>query len=117
NPPPIPGHVFHACTPLPLAKDKVRFVGEPIAMIVAESRYLAEDALRDCVADIEAIDAAIDLEAALAPGAPLVHEHLTSNAAAHVLQRKGNYPQAREAADLLIKPRFLYYRGAGAALD
>jgi len=117
NPPPIPGHVFHACTPLPLAKDKVRFVGEPMAMIVAESRYLAEDALRDCVADIEPIDAVIDLEAALAPGAPLVHEHLTSNAAAHVLQRKGNYQQARQAADLLVKRRFLYDRGVAAALE
>ena len=40
TPPPIPDLVFNGCTQLPLARDKVRHVGEPIAMIVAESRYL-----------------------------------------------------------------------------
>ena len=70
-PPPIPGLVFHACTQLPLAQDKVRYVGEPIAMVVAESRYIAEDALRDVVVDIDPLDAVVDLEAALAAGAPL----------------------------------------------
>ena len=95
SPPPIPSLVFHACTQLPLAKDKVRYVGEPIAMIVAESRYVAEDAIRDVVVDIDPIDAVVDLEKALAPDAPLIHEHLTSNAAAHVVQRKGDYAAAR----------------------
>ena len=52
-PPPIPGLVFHGCTQLPLAKDKVRHVGEPIAMVVADSRYVAEDALRDVIVDID----------------------------------------------------------------
>ena len=75
-PPPIPGLVFHPCTHRPLAKDKVRYVGEPIAMIVAESRYVAEDAVRDVVVDVEPLDAVVGLEKALAPGAPLVHEHL-----------------------------------------
>ena len=45
--------------------DKVRYVGEPIAMIVAESRYIAEDAVRDVVVDVEPLDAVVDLEAAL----------------------------------------------------
>src|SRR5215471_10176670 len=103
NPPPVPGHVFHARTQLPLARDKVRYVGEAVAMIVAESRYVAEDALADVVVDIDPIDAVVDLEAALASGAPLVHPDLPSNAAAHVLQRKGDYQQARAAAALLIK--------------
>ena len=48
-PPPIAGLVFNARTQVPLAKDKVRHVGEPLAMVVAESRYLAEDALADIV--------------------------------------------------------------------
>ena len=116
-PPPIPGLVFHACTQLPLAKDKVRHVGEPVAMIVAESRYVAEDALRDVVVDIDPLDVVVDLEKALAPGAPLVHEHLTSNAAAHVVQRKGDYASARKRADVILKRRFLYDRGAAAAIE
>ena len=88
-PPPIPDLVFHPCTQLPLAKDKVRHVGEPIAMIVADSRYVAEDAIRDVVVDIDPIEAVVDLEKGLAPGAPLIHEHLRSNMAAHVRAAQG----------------------------
>src|SRR5258707_10936597 len=51
-PPPIPGIVFNARTHGPLAKDKVRYVGEPLAVVIAESRYLAEDALADIVVDL-----------------------------------------------------------------
>ena len=89
----------------------MRYVGEPIAMIVAESRYVAEDALRDVVVDVEPLDAVVDLEAALAPGAPLVHEHLASNAAAHVVQRKGDYARGpgagrrRDQPPLSLRPR------------
>ena len=50
-PPPIAGLVFNACTQVPLAKEKLRHVGEPIAMVVAESRYLAEDALEVIVVE------------------------------------------------------------------
>src|SRR5688572_8545153 len=116
-PPPIPGHVFHPCTERVLATDKVRYVGEPVAMIVAESRYVAEDALADVIVDIDPIDAVVDLEAALAPGAPLVHEHLSSNAAAHVPQHKGDYATARTQADVVVARRFLYDRGVAAAME
>lgn len=117
NPPPIPGHIFNGCTQLPLAKDKVRHVGEPIAMVVAESRYLAEDALRDVLVDIEPLDAVVDLEKALGQAAPLIHEHLPSNVAAHVLQKKGDYAAARKTAGLLVKRRFHYDRGASGAIE
>ena len=116
-PPPIEGLVFHPCTQVPLVKDKVRHVGEPIAMVVAESRYAAEDALEDVLVDIEPIDAVVDLEAAIDPAAPLIHEHLTSNVAAHVVQRKGDYQRARAQADVVIRRRFLYDRGAAAAIE
>jgi CO/xanthine dehydrogenase Mo-binding subunit len=89
NPPPIQGHVFHGCTQLPLAKDKVRHVGEPVAMIVAESRYIAEDAIRDVLVEIDPLGVVVDLEKGLANNAPLIHEHLSSNVAAHVIQKKG----------------------------
>ena len=117
SPPPIPNLVFHACTQLPLAKDKVRHVGEPIAMIVADSRYVAEDAIRDVVDEIDPIDAVVDLEKGLAADAPLIHEHLTSNLAAHVIQRKGNYASARAKADIIVKRRFHYDRGVSAAIE
>ncbi len=116
-PPPIPGLVFHPCTHRPLAKDKVRYVGEPIAMVVAESRYVAEDAVRDVVVDVDPLEAVVGLEAALSPSAPRVHEHLDSNAAAHVVQRKGDYGAARARAGAIISRRFTYDRGAAAALE
>jgi len=116
-PPPISGLVFHACTQVPLAKDKVRHVGEPIAMIVADSRYIAEDAIRDVIVEIEPLDAVVNLEKALLPGAPIIHEHLASNAAAHVVQRKGDYAVARGKADLIVSRRFLYDRGASAPIE
>jgi carbon-monoxide dehydrogenase large subunit len=116
-PPPIAGLVFHACTHLPLAREKIRHAGEPLAMIVAESRYIAEDAVRDVIVDAEPLDAVVALEAALQAGAPLVHEHLGSNRAAHVVQRKGDYEAVRSGADVVIARRFLYDRGASAALE
>jgi carbon-monoxide dehydrogenase large subunit len=117
SPPPIPNLVFHPCTQLPLAKDKVRHVGEPIAMIVADSRYVAEDAVRDVVVEIDPIDAVVDLERGLDPDAPRIHEHLPSNLAAHVVQRKGNYASAKAKADIIVKRRFHYDRGVSAAIE
>jgi aerobic carbon-monoxide dehydrogenase large subunit len=116
-PPPIPGSTFNARTQTPLAKGKLRFVGEPIAVIVASSRYVAEDAAELVVVDADPIDAVVDLDAALAPNAPLVHEDLPSNLAAHVAQRRGDYAKAREAAACVIQRRFRYDRGAAAAIE
>ena len=70
------GRVFNERTQVPLARDKVRFVGEPVAMVVAESRYLAEDALADILVDYEPLPAVVELEQALQPGAALVHDDL-----------------------------------------
>lgn len=116
-PPPIAGLVFNACTQVPLARDKLRHVGEPIAMVVAESRYLAEDALDDITVDAEPLPAVVDLELALRDGAPPVHEHLPSNVAAHAIQRKGDYAEAKRRAHRVIKRRFRYDRGASAAIE
>ncbi|OLC08796.1 MAG: hypothetical protein AUH42_00605 [Gemmatimonadetes bacterium 13_1_40CM_70_11] len=116
-PPPIPGLVFHVCTQVPLVREKARHVGEPIAMVVAESRYIAEDAVADIVADLEPLAAVVDLEAALERGAPRVHEQLPSNLAAHVVQQKGDYDAAAAGAHLVVKRRFLYDRGISAAIE
>src|SRR3954462_11030755 len=47
SPPPVEGMVFNQRTQVPLVKDKIRELGEPIAVEVAVSRYVAEDALPD----------------------------------------------------------------------
>ena len=116
-PPPVEGMVFHQRCQVPLAKGKVRHVGEPIAVVVATSRYVAEDAAERIVVDWEPLDAVVGLEAALAPGAPLVHEDLESNLAAFVPQRKGDWAAARQRADVVISRRYDYDRGAAAAIE
>ncbi len=118
-PPPsaIPGAVFNARTLIPIAKDMVRYSGEPLALVIAESRYIAEDALADIVVDMEPLPVVVDLEKALEPGAPLVHDDLPSNLAANVKQEIGNYAEAAAKADLVIKRRLHIDRGAGAAIE
>jgi len=116
-PPPVEGAIFHARTQVPLAKDKVRHVGEPIVMVVAESRYIAEDAVEQIFVDIEPLPAVTGLEEALAPDAPLIHEDLESNLAARIIQQKGNYAEAKEKADVVIKRRFYYDHGIASAME
>lgn len=118
-PPPtsVEGAVFHKRTQIPLAKDKVRHVGEPMAVVVAESRYIAEDALADIVVDVEPLAVVVNLEKALDPDAPLVHDDLDSNLAAHVVQKKGDYDQAKAEADLVIKRRITVDRGIAGAME
>lgn len=116
-PPTVEDIVFHSRTQVPLVKDKVRLAGEPLAVVIAESRYIAEDALDDIMVDLEPLEAVTDLERALEPDAPLVHDDLDSNLAAHLIQKKGNYAAAREKADLVIKRRIIIDRGAAAAME
>src|SRR6202022_4320189 len=105
-PPPIAGITFNQRTQVPLAKDKVRHVGEPIAVVIAQSRYIAEDALADIVVDLAPLPAVVDLEMALATGSSLVHEDVGSNVAAQVRQAEGNHAGAAAPADCLRTSRF-----------
>jgi carbon-monoxide dehydrogenase large subunit len=116
-PPPIEGIVFNQASQVPLAKDRVRHVGEAIAMVVAESRYLAEDAVADVIVDLDPLDPVVDLEAALTDDAPVIHPQLGTNLAAHVVQRHGDYEAAKQDAHLVINRRFHYDRGAAAAME
>src|SRR3990172_6777392 len=117
SPPPIDGIEFHARTQPILARDKVRHQGEPLVAVVAESRYLAEDALGDIQVDYEPLPAVVGLEQALQPGSALVHEDLDSNLAAHVIQQRGDYQHASQGAALRLQRRLLYDHGAAAALE
>jgi carbon-monoxide dehydrogenase large subunit len=116
-PPPIDGITFNQRCQVPLAKDKARHVGEPIAIVIAQSRYIAEDALADIDVDLEALPAVVDLERGLAPGSALVHDDLGSNVSAHVRQTKGDYTQAVAKADCIIKRRFLYDHGMSSPME
>ena len=116
-PPPVKDLVFNPRTQVPLAKDKIRHAGEPIAVVVAETRYQAEDAAEQVFVEVEMLPAVVDIERALDPQAPLVHDDLPQNLNAHVVQRKGDYAKAVKNADVRIKRRFAYDRGTAAAME
>jgi aerobic carbon-monoxide dehydrogenase large subunit len=116
-PPPIAGIVFNQRTQVPLAKDKVRHVGEPLAVVLAQSRYLAEDALADIVVELDPLPAVVDLEKALADASARVHEDARGNVAAHVRQTRGNYAAARAGAARVISRRFHYDHGASSPIE
>lgn len=113
----VKGVTFHSRTQVPLAKDKIRHVGETIAVVIAESRYIAEDAVEDIVVDLDPLEVVSNIETALDPGAPLVHDDLSSNLAAHMIQSKGDYQAAKATADVVISRKIEIDRGAAGAME
>lgn len=116
-PPPVPGALFNQRTQLPLARGVVRHVGEAVALVVATSRYVAEDALAEIVVDWDPQPVAADLEAAATPAAPRVHADLPDNTAARVRQAKGDYAAAARAAHRVIRRRLRYDHGASMPME
>lgn len=78
----------------PIAVDRVRYVGEPVAIAIADSRYLAEDALDLIEVDYEKLPAVIDPVAALDPAQPVLHEVLGTNLVSERSFRYGDPDQA-----------------------
>ncbi len=77
---PLPPHITQGMgRRLPLADGKVRFYGDPVAVVIAEDRYIARDAIDLIDVDYEPLPAAIDVEKAMQPGAPLLYEEYGTN--------------------------------------
>ncbi|HEU5319240.1 MAG TPA: molybdopterin cofactor-binding domain-containing protein, partial [Methylomirabilota bacterium] len=95
-----PVHYYCAAT------DRARFVGEPVAVVVARDRYLAEDAAEAVVVDYEPLPAVLDPERALAPDAPVLHEAVGSNLAGHRRLVYGDPDGAFAEADVVLRERF-----------
>lgn len=101
----------------PLAIGRVRYVGDPVAVIVAENLAIAEDA-RDLVdVDYEALPAVVDMEAALAPDAPLLYDELDSNRAFSQHAVSGDIQAAFSHADRVIRLRLVNQRLAPSSLE
>src|SRR5579864_6044869 len=87
----VPHHALtQPRTQLPLALDEVRYVGEAVAFVVADSRYVAEDALELIDVDYEPLPVVHSLEVASAENAPLVHAEVEGNIAASFVQTVGD---------------------------
>ena len=93
-----------------LAQDEVRYVGEPVAAVVAEDSYTARDAIDLIEVDYEPLPAVSDLEKALQPGSPLVHSQWDSNQAFTFECGTGDMDKARAEADVIVKQKFIHQR-------
>ena len=100
-----------------MASDKVRFVGEPVAAIVATSRYVAEDA-RDLIeVEYELLDPVIDATQAMGPSAPLVHEEMGSNVAIDSTLAYGDVEEAFASAAVVVRDHLYWGRTGGQPLE
>ncbi|MFY0611585.1 MAG: xanthine dehydrogenase family protein [Hyphomicrobiaceae bacterium] len=103
---------------MPLAVDTARWVGEPVVMIVADSRAAAEDACECVSIDYEPLDAACDAELALDPGSPVIHPELESNLAWERLVDVGNVDTIYGRDDVTVIERtFRFGRHTGVTLE
>ncbi len=92
-----------------LAKGKVRQVGDCVAVVLATDAKHAADALEAIDVEYEPLDAIVDMEAALAPDSPLLHEDAGTNQC-YVYNLGGGYDDARAKADVVVKRRFINQR-------
>ena len=86
-----------------LAKDVVRYVGDGVAVVVAESRYQAEDALDLISVDYEPLGAVVNPEAAMRDGAPQLHDDAPNNQAFHWVAAGGDTDAAFESAEVVVR--------------
>src|SRR6266513_1972565 len=90
------------------ATDKARFVGEPVAVVVGKSRYVAEDAADLVQVRYEPLPAVVDPERALEPDAPVLHEAVGSNLANNRRLVYGDPDGAFREADVVVRERFKF---------
>jgi carbon-monoxide dehydrogenase large subunit len=100
-----------------LAKDRVYFVGHPVAVVVATDRYIAADALDLVEVDYEPLAAVADPEKALSPGAPAVHPEWPDNVAFTYHQEGGDPEKAFKDAEVVVKQRITSQRLIPTAME
>jgi len=103
--------IKQALMPYCLAKDEVCFVGEPIAIVVADSRYVAEDAAALVAVGFEPMPAVSDCAKGLKPGAPLAHQGSPNNLAAFIPINVGNTDAAFAQAAHVFRETIFQHRG------
>ena len=100
-----------------IARGVVRYVGEPVALVVAADAYVARDAVERIDVVYEPLVACASVAAALAPGAPRLFVDTESNNVATIRMRVGDADAALASAALVLRERFTYPRQTAAALE
>jgi carbon-monoxide dehydrogenase large subunit len=101
----------------PIATTKVRYVGEPVAVMVAENRYVAEDALELIDVEYAPLGSVIDARASMEPGAPRLHDAVSNNTAAYFQVNVGDVDAAFAGSDLVLEQEFTTQRHAAVPLE
>ncbi len=101
----------------PLARGEVNHVGDPVAAVLAEEKYLAYDAAEDVLVEYESLPVVIDPEAALGEGSPLVHDALGTNRSHEWSLGGGDIDAALAEAEVVVERRIVNHRTAGAAIE
>lgn len=104
-------------TPFPLAKDEVAFVGEAVAVVIADTRPLAEDAAALLAVDYEALPAVADCRAGLASGAPLAHRGRKSNLLLEIKQSYGDVAAAFAGTPHRCSLNLKQHRGGAHSIE
>lgn len=100
-----------------LAIDKVCYVGEGVAAVVAEDRYTAQDALDLIRVEYEPLPVVSDPEQALAPGSPVIHSEWPDNVAFRSDLKHGNLTKAFKEAHKIVRQRLVHQRLAPIAIE
>ena len=91
---------------LPVAVDRVRYMGDEVAVVAAVSEEIAEEALHLIRVEYEPLPAVFDLDQAMAPGAPQLHESAPGNLAVHFKLERGDVDAAFRGADRVIEGEY-----------
>ena len=100
-----------------LARDKVIFAGQPVAIVVAESRHEAEDGVDTIRAEYDPLPPVLDLETATGPDLPLVHDKVRGNSYNYFHVVHGDIDAAFANADLVVEMEFRHGRCAAVPLE
>ncbi|MDJ0273326.1 MAG: xanthine dehydrogenase family protein molybdopterin-binding subunit [Candidatus Caldarchaeum sp.] len=100
-----------------MAVKKVRFVGEPVAAVVAESAYQARDAVELIDVEYEPLEPVVNPMKVLSGEGPLIHEEAGTNIAAMVDYNYGDYDSAAAQADRIIRTSLVFHRFSSTPLE
>jgi aerobic carbon-monoxide dehydrogenase large subunit len=112
-----PGVEVKAAEHWPLARGKVGYVGQAVAVVVGDDKYAVVDAAEDVVVEYDPLPVVVDMEKALEEGAPLVHEELGTNKTHEWTLAGGDVEQGFAEADVVIERRIVNHRTAGAPIE
>jgi aerobic carbon-monoxide dehydrogenase large subunit len=111
----VPGMKKAAC--YCLAVDKVRYVGEPVAVVVANDNYVAQDAIELINVEYEVLPPVLDAEEALKSNAPIVNEEWGDNVMLATSFEAGDVEEALQKSDHVISERIKRHRYTGCPIE